>query len=234
MPFRFKQFVVDDAACPMKVGTDSVLLGAWAKLENSLSILDIGTGCGLLALMAAQRSEALITAIDIDPVANGSAAANFRISPWAGRLTARCIRVQDFQNETEAGNFDHIISNPPFFINSLKAPDPERSNARHNDLLPIEDLVKAVVKLLSPEGRFSLILPVQESIVFTDLANVAGLFLVSVITVIPKTGKEANRMLLEFGMQQMNVETSALTIRDASGEFTTEYKKLTRDFYLNF
>lgn len=234
MPFRFKQFVVDDAACPMKVGTDSVLLGAWARLENSPGILDIGTGCGLLALMAAQRSDARITAIDIDPVATASAAANFRISPWDGRLTARCIRLQDFQNEPEAGNFDHIISNPPFFINSLKAPDAERSQARHNDLLPFEDLAFASARLLAPDGRLSMVLPVAEGYLFIDIAAKTRLFLVRKLTVIPKAGKEANRLLLEFARQQMPMESTELTIRNESGEYTNEYKKLTSLFYLDF
>lgn len=234
MPFRFKQFSVEDSNCPMKVGTDSVLLGAWARLENSPCILDIGTGCGLLALMAAQRSDARITAIDIDPVATESAAANFRISPWAGRLTARCIRLQDFQNEPEAGNFDHIISNPPFFINSLKAPDPDRSNARHNDLLPFEDLAFASVNLMTPDGRLSMVLPVAEGDVFIEVAAKTGLFLNRKLTVIPKAGKEANRLLLEFTRKQMPMESTVLTIRNESGEYTDEYKKLTALFYLDF
>jgi len=234
MPFRFKQFVVDDAACPMKVGTDSVLLGAWARLENSLSILDIGTGCGLLSLMAAQRSEAQITAIDIDPVATETARANFMISPWADRIEARCVSLQDFVKGQKETDFDHIVSNPPFFINSLKAPDPERSNTRHNDLLPFEDLAFASARLLAPGGRLSLVLPVTESAVFIDISSKFGLFLTRKLTVIPKAGKEANRLLLEFARQQMPMENSELTIRNESGEYTTEYKKLTRDFYLNF
>jgi tRNA1Val (adenine37-N6)-methyltransferase len=234
MPFRFKQFSVEDSNCPMKVGTDSVLLGAWAKLENSRRILDIGTGCGLLALMAAQRSEAQITAIDIDPVVVETAMANFGKSSWADTLEARCVSLQDFLTTQRDGSFDHIISNPPFFINSLKAPDPERSNARHNDLLPFEDLAFASAKLMTPVGRLSMVLPVAEGDLFIDIAAKTGLFLIRKLTVIPKTGKEANRLLLEFARQQMPMENSVLTIRNESGEYTNEYKKLTRDFYLNF
>jgi tRNA1Val (adenine37-N6)-methyltransferase len=122
MAFRFKQFSVDDTGCPMKVGTDSVLLGAWAALENSRTILDIGTGCGLLAMIAAQRSEATITAIEIDPAAIEVAKSNFKRSLWSDRLEGICISLQEYLKEENPGLFDHIISNPPYFINSLKAP----------------------------------------------------------------------------------------------------------------
>lgn len=234
MPFRFKQFTVEDSNCPMKVGTDSVLLGAWAKLENCRNLLDIGTGCGLLALMAAQRSKAQITAIDIDPVAIETAVLNFGKSPWKDRIIVRCQSLQEFVNGNEYGRFDHIISNPPYFINSLKAPDPERSNARHNDLLPFDVLANAVEKLLSPEGRLSLVLPVAESEIFILNATRAGLFLIRKMMIIPKVGKVANRLLLEFGRQQLPMDITELAIRNHAGEYTSAYKTLTAGFYLDF
>ncbi|MBK6963468.1 MAG: methyltransferase [Bacteroidales bacterium] len=234
MAFRFKQFSVDDTGCPMKVGTDSVLLGAWASLENSRTILDIGTGCGLLALIAAQRSVASITAIEIDPVAAEVAAANFKRSPWSERLEAICISLQEYLKEGNPGLFDHIISNPPYFINSLKAPGKERSNARHTDLLPYEVITEAVSKLLAPEGCFSLILPCNESAVFKTEASKSGLQLTAEILVVPKEGKSANRALLEFSKLKQPVRHSTLMIRNANGEYTEEYKMLTSQFYLNF
>ena len=235
MPFRFKQFIVEDSNCPMKVGTDSVLLGAWARLENCSRILDIGTGCGLLALMAAQRSEAQITGIDIDLSAIGAAAENFVSSPWSGRLTALQTSLQDYAMDDTLHSFDHIISNPPYFINSLKAPELQRSNARHTDLLPFELLASAPAKLLSPDGRLSLVLPVNESEIFTGIAEQNGLHLAGMLQIFPRQGKPANRVLMEFGrIKKTIILTSGLVIRDVSGEYTSDYKALTKDFYLNF
>jgi len=235
MPFRFKQFSVDDTGCPMKVGTDSVLLGAWANLENCMRILDIGTGCGLLALMTAQRSSAKITAIDIDADAIKAAESNFFLSPWNDRLEAWQTGLQEYAPICPTATFDHIITNPPFFINSLKAPDPERSNARHTDQLPYELLASASAKLLKHNGRLSMVLPVNESEIFKKIASENGLSLVEQLCIIPRQGKPANRLLMEFGLEKKSYFRSGdLTIRDQSGEYTNEYKELTKDFYPNF
>jgi tRNA1Val (adenine37-N6)-methyltransferase len=235
MPFRFKQYTVDDAGCPMKVGTDSVLLGAWANLENSRTVLDIGTGCGLLALIAAQRSEASVTAIEIDPDAVKAANNNFKSSPWPGRLKAICISLQKFTEDGNMQLFDHIISNPPYFINSLKAPDPERSNARHTDQLPYELLASASAKLLKPDGRLSLVLPMNESEIFRKISEDYGLYINNKLNIVPKEGKPANRVLMEFGLfENLYYWEETLMIRDQSGDYTNDYKELTREFYLNF
>jgi len=235
MAFRFKQFSVDDSNCPMKVGTDSVLLGTWAEVENCSKILDIGTGSGLLALMAAQRSAAEIIAIDIDADAINAAKSNFFSSPWNERLKALETGLQDYSIHCPTAVFDHIITNPPFFINSLKAPKPERSNARHTDRLPFELLASASAKLLKPEGKLSMVLPVNESDIFTRIAEENGLFLLRKMMIIPKYGKKANRVLFESGFKINGVMVNTeLTIRDQSGEYTIDYKALTKDFYLNF
>jgi tRNA1Val (adenine37-N6)-methyltransferase len=154
-PFRFKQFSVDDSKCAMKVGTDAVLLGAWADVTCAETILDIGTGCGLIALMAAQRSNAHITAIDIDESTTLQSKENFLSSPWHDRLEA--IHIEQFQPDYL---FDLIICNPPFFKNALKTPFHERNLARHNDSLSFESLVSHVNILLSENGKFFFILPV--------------------------------------------------------------------------
>lgn len=235
MAFRFKQFSVDDATSTMKVGTDSVLLGAWAGLENSRIILDIGTGSGLLALMAAQRSKAEIMAIDNDPAAIDSAKLNISLCPWSKRIEILHQSLQDYTEKCMPESFDFIISNPPFFINSLKAPDAGRSNARHTDLLPFEILAAASVKLLTPEGKLSLVLPVNESNIFSRIAEENGLYLHRKMMIIPKQDKPANRVLVEFGfMINRNVSNTTLIIRDLSGEYSREYRELTKDFYLNF
>ena len=234
MAFCFKQFSVEDANCPMKVGTDSVLLGAWAKFVDSQQILDIGTGCGLIALMAAQQSQADILAIDIDPKAIETAESNYKLSPWPDRLRAQCIGLQEFSETFTTPAFDHIVTNPPFFINSLKAPVAERSNARHTDLLSFEMLASATNRLLKPEGKLSLVLPVKEGRLFTEIAKENHLLLTASLVIIPKTGKPANRMLLQFEKSFQETVTDELLIREASGDYTTTCKKLTEGFYLNF
>src|SRR5664279_1596216 len=145
-PFRFKHFSVDDSKCAMKVGTDGVLMGAWADVSAAEKILDIGTGCGLIALMAAQRSNANITAIDIDEDATLQSKENFLSSPWHERIEAIHATVQQFQPDFL---FDLIICNSPFFKNALKTPYHERNLARHNDTLPFDSLVSSVNRLLS-------------------------------------------------------------------------------------
>jgi len=231
MAFKFKQFSVDDSACAMKVGTDSVLLGSWASLDGADTILDIGTGSGLLALMAAQKSNALITAIDIDEQACQQASVNFNNSPWAGRLSCHNIGLENFN--TENNYFDHIITNPPFFINSLKSPEEGRNTARHTDSLPAETLLKVSAAMLAPAGKLSLIFPIQDKMNVISHAIEGDLKLSRYTEIIPKQGKEANRVLMEFSKCQVKeVKSSAIVIRDANGKYTQEYISLTEPFYL--
>ena len=158
--FTFKQFHIDHSRCAMKVGTDGVLLGAWARVDGTRRILDIGTGTGVIALQMAQRnSEAQIFAVEIDETASCRARANFDMSPWAERLEVECCAAQEF-NHTE--KFDLIISNPPYFVDSLLPPDAKRSTARHTHDLSFEALDEAVSRLLAENGRFAMILPVAE------------------------------------------------------------------------
>ncbi|HEX2976444.1 MAG TPA: methyltransferase [Bacteroidales bacterium] len=249
MSFRFKQFSIDDSLCAMKVGTDSVLLGAWADFNGASRILDIGTGSGLLALMAAQQCRAEITAIDIDQSCCIQATRNFENSAWNERL--KCIHTglrnfiseiaphEDIRlaspHELPDGYFDHIISNPPWFTASLKSTDNSRNRARHNDELPPEDLVQSSNLILAENGRFSLIIPWSDKDYLINLCKSIGLFPSREIAVIPRTGKAPNRILLEF-TKGLRAEptTSTITIRDIEGNYTPEYKQLTREFYLNF
>ena len=232
MSFNFKQFSVDDALCAMKVGTDSVLLGAWADVEKSQQILDIGTGCGLLALMTAQRSEGEITAIDIHEASVIQAEENFKQSPWAVRLQVQCISLQSF-SETVNIKFDHLITNPPYFINSLKSPDIGRNTARHTDELPLKSLVELSSLLLTDSGKLSVVFPFAESQILISLAAESSLSIKRQLIIIPKQGKEPNRILLEFTKKPVkNMETAKLTIRDLNGKYTQEYIDLTESFYL--
>ena len=158
--FRFKQFAVRQDRCPMKVGTDGVLLGAWAEVRpGDRRMLDVGTGTGLIALMLAQRSAARITAVDVDAECATQAAENFAASPWADRLDAVAVAVQRYD---PVERFDLIVSNPPYYVDSLLSPDEGRNTARHAAGLPFGELAAAVVRLLAPGGRFALVLPPVE------------------------------------------------------------------------
>ena len=215
----------------MKVGTDGVLLGAWAACDGAKRILDIGTGTGVIALMLAQRnSEAKIHAVEIDETATQRARSNFDMSPWAERLDVECCAVQAFnQNE----KFDLIISNPPYFVDSLLPPDAKRSTARHTHDLSFEELDKAVCRLLANEGRFALILPTTE---FGKYLTITQLYLVRRCNVYPKVGADVKRVMAEFALHETpNPTLETITIeQDKRGDYTDEYRALTKDFYLKF
>ena len=232
--FKFKQFTVANERSAMKVGTDGVLLGAWTRLrESDLDILDVGTGTGVIALMLAQRSVlagSRISAVDIDHISVEEAELNFRNSPWRERLEVRCM---DFR-KMERGRFDLIVSNPPYFINSLKAPEQRRSTARHTDTLSYRELIESTLRNLSPSGRLAVILPVQESDSFIGEAIRRGLTITRKTFVRTTENHPPKRILLEASSGECSVEEeTVLTIEDSTG-FTTPYKDLTRDFYLKF
>ena len=233
MAFRFKQFTVEDDLSSMRIGTDAILLGAWAEpgLENS--ILEIGTGCGVISLMLAQKSDAFITAIDIDEDSVNQAEANFRLSPWSDRLTVSLISLQELSSSPEK-KFDCIITNPPFFIDSLKPPDIKRSQAKHNASLGQKDLLDGVLHLLKDDGCFLLILPSEEHRIFSVLAETAGLFLQKEMNVKPKTGKPVNRVLSMFGFHPCTISPPReLVIRKEDNSFTKEYVDFTAAYYFS-
>lgn len=221
----------------MKVGTDGVLLGAWAQAApTDRRILDIGTGTGLIALMMAQRApEALVTGVDIGSVEE--ARANAEASPWASRLCFYCAPIQEFR--PEAGErYDLILSNPPFFVDSLTCPDEGRTRVRHAVTLPFDELRDAVVRLLAPGGRFALILPVEESLRFETLCR-------GVLSPMRRTGvrttprRPVRRVLTEYlraeEAQGRPCADDSLVIGTGEHEcYTEEYRALTRDFYLKF
>ena len=229
--FRFKQFAVEQDDVAMKVGTDGVLLGAWAACDGAKRILDIGTGTGVIALMLAQRNpEAQIQAVEIDETATRRARSNFDMSPWAERLEVVCCAVQEFN---PAEKFDLIISNPPYFVDSLLPPDAKRSTARHTHDLSFEELDKAACQLLADEGKFALILPTTE---FEKYLAITQLSLVRRCDVHPIEGGEVKRIMAEFAKQKVG-ETILENIsieRGRRGDYTEEYRTLTKDFYLKF
>ena len=229
--FRFKQFAVEQDDVAMKVGTDGVLLGAWADCDEAKRILDIGTGTGVIALMLAQRNtEAQIHAVEIDETASKRARSNFDMSPWAERLTVENCAVQEFE---PSDKFDLIISNPPYFVDSLQCPDAKRTTARHTQDLTFEELDKAVGRLLAENGRFALILPTVE---FEKYLSITNLYLARRCDVHPTTGAAVKRVMAEFVKDsQAEILHENITIeKEKRGDYTDEYRTLTKDFYLKF
>ena len=230
--FSFKQFTVFHDKCAMKVGIDGVLLGAWTPIENVQKILDIGTGTGLIALMLAQRSEAEISAIDIDQSAVLQATENIQNSPWANRISIFEKSLQEFAKASPE-RYDLIVSNPPYFVNSTKTPVENRTTARHTDLLSHEELIENALKLLSPIGRISLILPVIEGEKCIEFAESMNLFCTKQVTVYPKPGVEAKRLLLEFSLiQSAKIETEITIESVTRHQYSPEFTVLAKDFYL--
>ena len=230
--FKFKQFSVFHDKCAMKVGVDGVLTGAWAMVENAVEILDIGTGSGLIALMLAQRSKAHITAIDINQQAVLQATENVQNSQWENRITVLNTSLQEFALNSTV-QYDLIVSNPPFFVNSLKTPVESRTLARHTDTLTHEELIENALKLLTTTGRICLILPVKEGRKCIEFAGSNNLFCTKQVTVYPKPNAEAKRLLLEFGMIKYDTIIDNLLIEsEIRHEYSPEFSELVREFYL--
>lgn len=233
MSFRFKQFYIDDTTCSMKVGTDGVLIGAWTALpeQSNAKVLDIGTGSGLIALMIAQRMPtARITAIDISSEATATAHRNFEATNWKERLTSLNIRLQDMPQDEQ---YELIISNPPYFKDSLKAPDKSRSLARHTDTLSYHHIISYSVKHLSDDGILSLILPAEEEHGSIDEAFNYRLFPQHICRVCTSPSKPPKRVMICFSktnVEQPIIET--LELIGGDGSRSEKYRALTEDFYL--
>ena len=217
----------------MKVGTDGVLLGAWADTGRVRKALDIGTGTGVIALMLAQRApEAAVHAVEIDRDSYAQAYENARRSPWAARLQVHHSAIQDYAAHRNA-EYDLILSNPPFFSGGTFSHNQDRNSVRHTVKLPHGDLLSAVRSLLGPQGRFSVVLPYIEGLRFQELAQSYRLYCRRVLEVKPRPQKPIERLLLEFERGEGKVQKEQLVIQEAdSDEWTETYKALTRDFYL--
>ncbi|MDN3491339.1 tRNA1(Val) (adenine(37)-N6)-methyltransferase [Winogradskyella bathintestinalis] len=232
-PFKFKQFTVNQDRCAMKIGTDGVLLGAWASVdENPFSVLDIGAGTGVLSLMIAQRSAAEnIEAIEIDADAYEQCADNFENSAWADRLFCYHASLLEFTEEIN-DKYDLIICNPPFYAEDYKTTDSSRDLARFNDAMPFSHLIYAVKNLLSEDGIFSVIIPYKEEANFVKLAIKADLFPNRICHLKGNPEAEFKRNLLEFSFKKTETTTSTLVIETSRHQYTEDYITLTKDFYL--
>lgn len=231
--FEFKQFTIYQDGSAMKVGTDGVLLGAWANTDGKKNILDIGTGTGLIAIMAAQRnSEAMIDAIEIDPESGKQAEENVERTEWSNRINIIVSSLQDFVPEKK---YDLIVSNPPFFNNSTKAAGKQRTDARHTYSLPHTDLIIFAKEYLSEEGILSVVLPVIEGEVLIDFAIKNGIFCSRKTFVVPKPGSQPKRLLIEFSRQKCETKEEYFTSETETRHvYTEEYKELTKEFYIAF
>ncbi len=226
----------------MKVGTDGVLLGAWCRGDESARILDVGTGCGLISLMLAQRfPQSLVNAVEIDPAAAAEAEENFEASPWSSRLMAHS---GDFSSVPLSGRYGIIVSNPPWYDSEMKSPEQSRSIARHSDALSPEAMASRVAELLDVDGRFSVILPVDKAPRLVNEARNHGLNLVRQTIVRPTPSKPPHRLLMEFSRLGMSVDfhdipnaatTDELTIEtEVRHDYSPEFRALLKEFFLRF
>ncbi|MBS4433198.1 SAM-dependent methyltransferase [Pectobacterium punjabense] len=231
--FTFKQFFVAHDRCAMKVGTDGILLGAWAPVSSATRILDIGSGSGLLALMLAQRSEphVLIDAVELDSAASQQAKDNVVASPWADRIAVYAEDIVNFA-AMRCADYSLIVSNPPYFQPGIACGSVEREQARYTTSLTHEALLHCAHQLLMPEGLFCVVLPVQVVVHFLPLAQQHHWFVHQQLRVSEQEDKTAHRVLLALSRQKRACVNSALVIRDAAKRYSSDFQQLTKDFYL--
>lgn len=230
--FKFKQFSIQQENAAMKVGTDGVLLGAWADCTEATTILDIGTGTGLIALMLAQRCNALIDAIDIDDKAIQDAKINIDQSIWNRRINLFHTAIQKFKT---AVKYDLIVTNPPFFSQSHKAQTESRTKARHDDSLSIDDLFNAVYQLLDVKGKFCAVVPADNYENYITQARKYNLNCNKVLWIKPTPSKLVKRALIEFSFEGTTCNEAYLIVEDKGRhQYSDQYKLLTKDFYLKF
>lgn len=235
-PFHCKKFHVNQAGAAHPVGTDSILIGSWADISNCQSVLDIGTGTGIIALMLAQRLQEMgvpfqVDAVEIDPSSAATARANFTHSDWAAQLNVWEGPVQEL---TGTGKYDLIVSNPPFFAETILSPNQARRQARSTVTLHFSDLIETALRLLAPNGRFCVVLPVQEGQRLYQMAAPMGLYHTRCMTVFSKKGKAPERLLMQLERNPYRFKREELLIHAEPGLYSEAYQKLTKDFYLAF
>jgi len=232
--FHFKQFSLSDDKSSMKVGTDGVLLGISVNTGEAKRILDVGTGCGLIALMLAQKSTAVLDALDIDRQSCDQAYENFQLSPWKNQLNVIEADFLDY-NKLSVSGYDLIVSNPPYFSTGDRKSDARKGRARHNDCLNFEGLCHGAANLLNESGRLCVIVPDNRFHELIYAASDVQLFLSNVLLVHPVIGRRPNRYIAEFSKENpVFVKFERLFIREAGGLYTTGYKEYVKDYYLDF
>jgi tRNA1Val (adenine37-N6)-methyltransferase len=229
--FHFKHFSVRHDRCAMKVGTDAVLLGAWVNVLDAKNILDIGTGSGVIALMLAQRTSnsTRLESAEIEKNSAEQAAENVLSSPWSSRIGVHHLALQDYFPATL---FDLIVTNPPFFNKSLQPPDKGRHLVRHTSSLSYDELLSGAVRLLKPHGRFNVILPYQEAMLFSELASQYQLCCTRRHYFKTRKEKPVERTLLEFSTNPQPLDEGEILLYDNNLEWSLSYRSLIADFYV--
>ena len=235
-PFKFKEFTIHQDKTAMKVGTDGVLLGAWCSVDDYPdTILDIGSGTGVISLMIAQRSDAMtIDAVEVDENAYEQTVENFEKSDWGDRLYCYNATFNEFADEIaeEEETYDLIVSNPPFYTDDFETEDDARNKARFTSSLSFEELIRGVSKILSENGVFSVVVPFKEEESFINLTKEKKLFLNRICRVKGKVTSEIKRSLMEFSFIEKVIEEKILVIEIERHKYTEDYINLTREFYL--
>jgi len=232
--FQFKQFIIHQDRCGMKLSTDAVILGAWAAHKSPKKILDIGTGTGAIALMLAQRyPKAFTEAVELDGEAFVQANDNVSLSPWKDRIQVIHLSFQQYA-ASQPGCFDLIVSNPPYFPDHIKSNDQQRNLALHNDSLPFGDLINGVADILAPNGLFWVILPERQMQDLEKLAAARGLFPCHQVIVRNHPDAPALRLVQAFSFSKNDPSETVLCIRDHERRYSAAYKELLRDFLLDF
>lgn len=230
--FRFKQFEVRHDLCPMPITTDSVLVGAAANASEARQVLDVGTGCGVIALMIAQRNPlAIIHAIDIHSDAVQQARQNFILSPWGNRLTAICDDFLAYASQSTQ-RYDLIVSNPPYFTEDTLSPDAQRASARNTVSLPLQSLIDGCQRLLNPNGILCLITPYSIGKSFAQMVKHAGMHVAQCLIVKGTPGAEPSRIVWHITHSHTTTRFRHLVIELARGVYTPQYISLTHRFYL--
>ncbi|MEM6318659.1 MAG: methyltransferase [Bacteroidota bacterium] len=232
-PFQFKQFTVEQNDCAMKIGTDGVLLGAWCNVTDAKKALDIGTGSGVIAIMLGQRCDATIHGIEIDESAFLQAKNNMANAVWSDRLTAQKGAIQDYAKLSRE-EYDLIVSNPPFFSGGTFSDNQDRNNVRHTIKLGHGDLLIAVRKLLSKDGKFCVILPLIEGLRFQEVAKQYALYCTKTTEVKSRPDGSVERLLMQFEKQATEhpIKDELVIYRQKGQAYSAEYIELTKDFYL--
>ena len=232
-PFFFKKFGLFHHRSTMKIGTDAILLARWVEVSENDDVLDIGTGCGLIPLMLAQKGIKSADAVEIDRDSCEEAAQNFSISAWNSRLFAINDDIKHYA-EISTKRYDLIVSNPPFFFGDNIPEKAKKGLARHTNTLSYKDLLISAKKLLKPEGRFALVLPARESRTFLQEAENQGFFLEKEMKIVPIEGKEPNRINMQLVVNQVDsIKSETFVLRHPDHSFTKDYKDFLKDYYLN-
>ena len=229
--FSFKKFTIHQDKTAMKVTTDACILGAYTDVHKAKKILDIGTGTGLLTLMLAQRTEAEIEGIELEEVAYNQAVENINGSIFQDKIKIYHADIQSFEPRNR---YDLIVSNPPFFNNHLKAETQSRNNALHTDTLSFEDLLKSVIRLLSPNGTFVVLLPLYESAILEEMAKQLGLFANKKLNIHHREGSKILRIITTFGFTKTEIQEETLLIKNLDESYSFDFQVLMKDYYLIF